>query len=191
MALARIDGSAVSPSPPRGSMSSQNPKRAIYEVLRKAQADGTLSQTQDARALARFFLGVAWGINAVNKSVADPGVFRDIVRVAMTVWNTPATARPNGSAVGSVPAQALRSITAARKSPPAEAFRTTPSRRWEPIWIRNPVGDSPSLIPTLNSSRKMNLRNVDLVAHSRAHRHPADFRLLHPLGWHRLGSLMS
>ena len=50
----------------------------IYEVLRKAQADGTLSQTQDARALARFFLGVAWGINAVNKSVADPGVFRDM-----------------------------------------------------------------------------------------------------------------
>jgi len=58
---------------------------AIYEVLRKAQADGTLSQTQDARALARFFLGVAWGINAVNKSVADPGVFRDMVRVAMSV----------------------------------------------------------------------------------------------------------
>ena len=84
-------------------MSSQNPKRAIYEVLRKAQADGTLSQTQDARALARFFLGVAWGINAVNKSVADPGVFRDIVRVAMTAWNTPATARPNGSAVGKRP----------------------------------------------------------------------------------------
>ena len=51
---------------------------AIYQVLRKAQADGTLSQTQDARALARFFLGVAWGINAVNKSVADPGVFRDM-----------------------------------------------------------------------------------------------------------------
>ena len=54
-------------------MSSQNLKRAIYEVLRKAQADGTLSQTQDARALARFFLGVAWGINAVNKSARIPG----------------------------------------------------------------------------------------------------------------------
>src|ERR1700758_1797904 len=62
---------------------------AIYQVLRKAQTDGTLSQTQDARALARFFLGVAWGINAVNKSVADPGVFRDIVRVAMSVWDGP------------------------------------------------------------------------------------------------------
>jgi TetR/AcrR family transcriptional repressor of nem operon len=71
---------------------------AIYQVLRRAQADGTLSQTQDARALARFFLGVAWGINAVNKSVADPGVFRDMVRVAMSAWDRPA-ARRNGSAV--------------------------------------------------------------------------------------------
>ena len=70
---------------------------AIYEVLRKAQTDGTLSQTQDARALARFFLGVAWGINAVNKSVADPGVFRDMVRVAMTAWETPATAQRKAS----------------------------------------------------------------------------------------------
>jgi TetR/AcrR family transcriptional repressor of nem operon len=60
---------------------------AIYLVLRKAQADGTLNPAQDARALARFFLGVAWGINAVNKSVADPGVFRDIVRIAMSVWD--------------------------------------------------------------------------------------------------------
>src|SRR5689334_5249101 len=70
---------------------------AIYQVLRRAQNGGTLSQTQDARALARFFLGVAWGINAVNKSVADPGVFRDMVRVAMTAWSTPAAAQRKGS----------------------------------------------------------------------------------------------
>ena len=70
---------------------------AIYQVLRKAQADGTLSQTQDARALARFFLGVAWGINAMNKSVADPGVFREMVRVAMTAWETPGAAHRKGS----------------------------------------------------------------------------------------------
>jgi TetR/AcrR family transcriptional regulator, transcriptional repressor for nem operon len=69
---------------------------AIYQVLRKAQADGTLNPTQDARALARFFLGVAWGINAVNKSVADPGVFRDIVRVAMSVWDTAAAVQIDG-----------------------------------------------------------------------------------------------
>jgi TetR/AcrR family transcriptional regulator, transcriptional repressor for nem operon len=70
---------------------------AIYEVLRKAQTDGTLNPTQDARALARFFLGVAWGINAVNRSTADPGVLRDMVRVAMTAWDTPDAAQRKGS----------------------------------------------------------------------------------------------
>src|SRR6202040_2401786 len=70
---------------------------AIYQVLRRAQADGTLGQTQDARALARFFLGIAWGINAVNESGADPGVFRDMVRVAMTAWKTPDAAQSKGS----------------------------------------------------------------------------------------------
>ena len=72
---------------------------AIYKVLRKAQADGSLNQIQDARALARFFLAVAWGINAVNKRVADSGVFRDVVRVAMTAWMTPGAARTNASEV--------------------------------------------------------------------------------------------
>src|SRR5216684_4023137 len=81
---------------------------AIYQVLRRAQVDGTLSQTQDARALARFFFGIAWGINAVNKSVADPEVFRDMVRVAMSVWDTAAAVQIDGPRI-------------------AEAFRTTPS----------------------------------------------------------------
>jgi TetR/AcrR family transcriptional regulator, transcriptional repressor for nem operon len=60
---------------------------AIYRVLRKAQAEGALNPAHDARALARFFLGVAWGINAVNRTVADPEVLRDMVRVAMSVWD--------------------------------------------------------------------------------------------------------
>jgi len=97
---------------------------AIYQVFfRRAQADGTLSQTQDARALARFFLGVAWGINAVNKSVADPGVFRDIVRVAMTAWDRPAAARPDGSAVRKRPSsdapqhQRSKKVSASRSVP--------------------------------------------------------------------------
>jgi TetR/AcrR family transcriptional repressor of nem operon len=60
---------------------------AIYRVLRKAQAAGALNPAHDARALARFFLGVAWGINAVNRTVADPEVLRDMVRTAMSVWD--------------------------------------------------------------------------------------------------------
>jgi TetR/AcrR family transcriptional repressor of nem operon len=61
---------------------------AIYRVLRKAQPQGALNPAHDARALARFFLGVAWGINAVNRTVADPEVLRDMVRSAMSVWDT-------------------------------------------------------------------------------------------------------
>ena len=70
---------------------------AIYQVLRKAQNDGTLNPAEDARALARFFLGVAWGINAVNRTIADPGVLRDMVRVAMSVWDGSNASHPRDS----------------------------------------------------------------------------------------------
>jgi len=60
---------------------------AIYRVLRRAQAEGSLASTLDARALARFFLGVAQGLNVVNKAVADPEVLKDMVTVAMSVWD--------------------------------------------------------------------------------------------------------
>ncbi|MBV8054663.1 MAG: TetR/AcrR family transcriptional regulator [Deltaproteobacteria bacterium] len=61
---------------------------AIYRVLRDAQAGGSLRSTLDARALARFFMAIAQGLNVVNKAVADPGVLQDIAKVAMTVWGT-------------------------------------------------------------------------------------------------------
>ena len=70
---------------------------AIYQVLRKAQAEGRLSPTHDARALARFFLGVSWGINAVNRTVADPEVLRDMVRSAMTVWEARGGVQSDGA----------------------------------------------------------------------------------------------
>ncbi len=112
---------------------------AIYQVLRKAQADGTLSQTQDARALARFFLGVAWGINAVNKSVADPGVFRDMVRVAMTAWDRPAAARP---APGRSADERSSALTSRRRSHPLSGVPATSScgnrvRRRGPSFYQN------------------------------------------------------
>jgi TetR/AcrR family transcriptional repressor of nem operon len=59
---------------------------AIYRVVRCAQAEGSLRSALDARALARFFMAVAQGLNVVNKAVADPGVLQDIAKVAMTVW---------------------------------------------------------------------------------------------------------
>ena len=45
---------------------------AIYRILRRALAEGSLASTRDARALARFFLGVAHGLNAVNKNRRRP-----------------------------------------------------------------------------------------------------------------------
>jgi TetR/AcrR family transcriptional repressor of nem operon len=60
---------------------------AIYRVLRRAQAQGSLPSTVDARALARFYMAVAQGLNVVNKAVADPGVLQDIARIAMGVWS--------------------------------------------------------------------------------------------------------
>ena len=60
---------------------------AVYRVLRRAQTEGSLRSDLDARALARFFLGVAQGINVVNKAVADPEVLKDMDRVAMSVWD--------------------------------------------------------------------------------------------------------
>jgi TetR/AcrR family transcriptional repressor of nem operon len=60
---------------------------AIYRVLRRAQAKGVLDPAQDARALARFFMGVAQALNVVNKAVADPAILRDMMKVAMSVWD--------------------------------------------------------------------------------------------------------
>jgi len=59
---------------------------AIYRVLRRAEARRLLPPTLDARALARFFMAVAQGLNVVNKAVADPTILQDIARVAMSVW---------------------------------------------------------------------------------------------------------
>jgi TetR/AcrR family transcriptional repressor of nem operon len=59
---------------------------AVYRLLRRAQAEGSLRSTVDARALARFFMAVAQGLNVVNKAVADPGVLQDIAGIAMSVW---------------------------------------------------------------------------------------------------------
>ncbi len=70
---------------------------AIYGVLRKAQAEGSLASTLDPRALARFFMGVAHGLNVVSKAVADPEVLKDMARVAMSVWDEAKEPRQRGS----------------------------------------------------------------------------------------------
>jgi TetR/AcrR family transcriptional regulator, transcriptional repressor for nem operon len=69
---------------------------AIYQVLRRAQHQDALDPKQDARALARFFLGVAQGLNVVNKAAPDPAMLKDMVKVAMRVWEV--SPAPNGPA---------------------------------------------------------------------------------------------
>ena len=67
---------------------------AIYQVLRRAQTDGLIESTEDARALARFFVGIAHGLNAVSKAVPDPAMLKDIVKTAMRVWDAAKPAAP-------------------------------------------------------------------------------------------------
>jgi hypothetical protein len=55
-------------------------------VLRRAQAEGRLDPAADARALARFYLGVAKGIGVLHKVFGDAAALRDIVRIAMSKW---------------------------------------------------------------------------------------------------------
>jgi TetR/AcrR family transcriptional repressor of nem operon len=62
---------------------------AIYKVLRRAQSEGLLEPTQDARALARFFVAVAQGMNVVNKATGETTMLQDMVKAAMSVWKRP------------------------------------------------------------------------------------------------------
>jgi TetR/AcrR family transcriptional repressor of nem operon len=73
---------------------------AIYRVMQKAQAEGQLDASRDLRALARFFVAVCHGMNVVNKALPDPGILRDVSRIAMTVLGTmtpPVARRPKRS----------------------------------------------------------------------------------------------
>jgi TetR/AcrR family transcriptional regulator, transcriptional repressor for nem operon len=84
---------------------------AIYKVLRQAQAEGSLGAEQDARALARFFTGVAHGLNVVNKAAPDPAMLKDMVMVAMRVWDA---ARPPASSRGRGKSTARGRVKASR-----------------------------------------------------------------------------
>ena len=69
---------------------------AIYQVLRRAQSEGSLDPKQDARAMSRFFLGVAQGLNVVNKAAPNPARIQDMVKMAMRIWDskTPSASTP-------------------------------------------------------------------------------------------------
>ena len=70
---------------------------AMYVVLRRAQADGLLDPAADARAIARFYLGVAKGITVLHKVFGDASALRDIVKIAMSRWPYPERTRTGAS----------------------------------------------------------------------------------------------
>jgi len=70
---------------------------AIYVVLRRAQAEGILDPAADARALARFYLGIAKGITVLHKVFGDALALRDIVKIAMSKWPYPERKRAGAS----------------------------------------------------------------------------------------------
>jgi TetR/AcrR family transcriptional repressor of nem operon len=74
---------------------------ALYHVLHRAQVAGALHRGQDCRALARFFVGVAQGVNVVHKAGAGPATLQDIVATALRALDTSLppwqeTQAPNG-----------------------------------------------------------------------------------------------
>jgi TetR/AcrR family transcriptional regulator, transcriptional repressor for nem operon len=66
---------------------------ALYHVLHRAQVAGALDHGQDCRALARFFVGVAQGVNVVHKAGADPATLQDIVAIALRALDPPCPPR--------------------------------------------------------------------------------------------------
>jgi hypothetical protein len=70
---------------------------AIYAVLRRAQAEGLLDAAADARAVARFYVGVAKGITVLHKVFGDASALRDIVKIAMSKWPHPEGKRTGAS----------------------------------------------------------------------------------------------
>ena len=59
---------------------------AINSVMRRAQAQGLVASSREAKALGRFFFCVVQGLNVLNKAAVEPEVLRDMAKVAMRVW---------------------------------------------------------------------------------------------------------
>jgi TetR/AcrR family transcriptional repressor of nem operon len=61
---------------------------AILETLRRAKAMHLLDRRENPRALARFFLGVAQGLNVLRRAGGGPMMLKNMAEVALRVWPT-------------------------------------------------------------------------------------------------------
>jgi TetR/AcrR family transcriptional repressor of nem operon len=57
---------------------------ALFDIIRRGQAQGEIAAGKDARALARFLLGVIQGLRVLVRARADEANLRDVVTTALS-----------------------------------------------------------------------------------------------------------
>lgn len=65
----------------------QQVEEVFYQVIKKGQESGEITNPQDARALARFTFNTVKGIRVTAKTTSDKTVFDDIIKMALSVLN--------------------------------------------------------------------------------------------------------
>jgi TetR/AcrR family transcriptional repressor of nem operon len=63
----------------------QQMEEAFYQVIKKGQDTGEMTNPQDARALARFIFNSVKGMRVTAKSTTDKSVFEDIIGLTVSV----------------------------------------------------------------------------------------------------------
>jgi TetR/AcrR family transcriptional repressor of nem operon len=58
---------------------------AFFQVIKKGQECGEISNQQDARALARFIFNAVKGMRVTAKSTSDKAVFEDIIKLTVSI----------------------------------------------------------------------------------------------------------
>ena len=60
-------------------------ERALASAVRRAQVQGSISNTESPRALARFLSGVLSGLNVMARTRPGKAALQDVVRVSLSV----------------------------------------------------------------------------------------------------------
>ncbi|MEO8886560.1 MAG: TetR/AcrR family transcriptional regulator [Mucilaginibacter sp.] len=60
---------------------------AFYTAIKKGQDSGEITNTKDARALARFVSNAVKGMQVTAKSTSDRAMFDDVINLTLSVFN--------------------------------------------------------------------------------------------------------
>jgi TetR/AcrR family transcriptional repressor of nem operon len=63
----------------------QQMEEAFYQVIKKGQDSGEISNQQDARALSRFIFNAVKGMRVTAKSTTDKSIFDDIIKLTISI----------------------------------------------------------------------------------------------------------